>query len=280
MSVQFFGQYLLQHRYIRADQLLAAIELQREKNLKFGEYATANGYVSAANVEKIKQLQQTKDIYFGEAAIELKILTADEVDNILQRQKADHVLLGDALVQLGHIDSDAVNKALDEFKKEQKEYAATEIAVPVEANELRAITGTSIAITTKMLLRVAGILAKPGKISTKAIPISPDSIATRVAVWGKKPLKLTLCTPPEVAKQIARAFFADEVDREDQALIEDANREFINIAVGNVVTKLVQGGETLELEPPETIALDDIGATGIFSEIGTPYGTVALVISR
>lgn len=278
MGVKFFGQFLLERGVLDAQQLLAAIELQHKNNLKFGEYAVAHGYVTAAEVEQIKNLQQTRDIMFGEAAVELGILSAETVATILQKQKNDHLLLGEALLRLGYLDEDTLQRELAVFKAEQAPFRQATVTAPAGAGALGETAATSVDMLAKMLVRVAHLQAKLGELTLEPLAAAAAMTVTRVSLWGKPPLHVTLAIAPAVAAQIATAFFGND-DAADPELVADACREFINITVGNIVAKLVQAGAEIELSPPSTLTPAEFRGPGVYGRVVTPHGDVLLRLS-
>lgn len=280
MPVKFFGQFLLERKAIEPDQLLDAIEYQRQQNLKFGEYARKHGYVNDAEVERIQNLQKQEDIYFGEAAVKLDILGRDKVDEILQRQKNDHVYLGEALVHKGYLDEATLERELEAFREDQKDYAGDEVQVPETAGGARETAATAIDLTAKMLRRIVGIRSKIGTANVGDIEPPSDALVTRAHARGTQSVDYIIAMPQSVAVQISETFVGRD-GANDEALVADSIREFVNIVCGNVVAKLTQQGQTLDLGAPTTV---QPGATlpvvrGVRCDLVTPDGAVHVYVS-
>ncbi len=281
MAIKFFGQYLLEQGVINSEQLLEAITLQEEKNLKFGEYALAKGFVTEADVTRIKSLQQTEDLYFGEAAVRLEILTDSRVAEILQLQNNDHLYLGEALVQIGHLDDATVDEHLQAFRQDQDQYSSNQIEVPAAAGDMAKSAELVIDLTEKMLLRVADIRAKAGAVTVGNVEVPDGQIITAVRANGSLSLDMVLTLSEDLATGIAGAIVGPDLAAESRDIVIDSIREFVNIVSGNVIAKLVQSGASLELEPPRTLTVDDpslAAQRGVSCELASPEGNGVVIV--
>lgn len=117
MFTQFFGNYLLENRYISIDQLLKALNNQGEVKLKLGVLAINAGYMTSAQVEKVHHMQKRVDRRFGTLAVDMGYMEDTQVNKLLQSQKQGYLILGQSLVDLGFMTMQKFEKALDDYKK-------------------------------------------------------------------------------------------------------------------------------------------------------------------
>lgn len=101
MFNQYFGNYLLEKKLIKPEELRMVLEEQKSVKVKLGVLAIDSGYMNAEQVDKIHQLQTAKDRKFGELAIEETYLTENQLTELLNVQKKSNSLLGQVLIEKG-----------------------------------------------------------------------------------------------------------------------------------------------------------------------------------
>ncbi|WP_160688967.1 hypothetical protein [Clostridium sp. C2-6-12] len=118
MFTQFFGQYLLNKKYLTPKQLHDGLEYQKETRLKLGVLAVNAGYMTANQTDEVNQAQKKLDKKFGEIAVEMGYLKEDQVEELLSSQKFGHLLLGQALVDKEYMTLQEFEKAIKEYKND------------------------------------------------------------------------------------------------------------------------------------------------------------------
>lgn len=118
MFTQFFGNYLLENKYISIEQLLKGLNFQTEVKLKLGVLAINEGFMTSAQVEKVHHMQKRVDKRFGTLAVDMGYMEDVQVNKLLKTQKQGYLVLGQSLVDLGFISMKNFEKALDNYKKE------------------------------------------------------------------------------------------------------------------------------------------------------------------
>lgn len=120
MFTQFFGSYLLNKEYITTNQLVEALEIQKNVKLKLGVLAINAGYMNAYQVDKVHKMQSKIDKRFGTIAMEMGYLTEEQVSDLLKSQNIGYILLGQALVDKGYMTNNQFESAIEEYKRERK----------------------------------------------------------------------------------------------------------------------------------------------------------------
>lgn len=116
MFTQLFGHYLLNKKYINAEQLQKALEAKNETRVKLGALAIDAGYMTAGQVEKVHEEQKRLDKRIGDIAVSMGFLTEAQVDELLSKQKTANIVIGQTLMDLGFMTNADFEKALAEYK--------------------------------------------------------------------------------------------------------------------------------------------------------------------
>ncbi len=252
MAVKFFGQFLLEKGAVKNKDLLTAIELQETTNLKFGATALSMGLLTVDAFERVHDAQRIDDLKFGDMAVKLGILTEETVKQVLTRQKNNHLYIGEALVRIGALSSETLKKHLDAFKIDQAPYVLDRIVIPpgVPNSNVWEIVAD---LTFKMLVRVAGLSARPGMCQITD-GMDPSDLVAVMPFKGSVNGRYVLNVSTNIRKSMAKAILKeDNVDTEPQEVLDDTVMEFVNIVCGNVAAKAAQLGLTFEIDPPYLI---------------------------
>jgi len=248
MIPKFFGQFLLENGIVKSDELLNAIKLQQEKNLKLGEIAISKGYLTSQQVEKVKHEQKTKDMLFGKIVLEKKLLNDEQLEEIITIQKNNHVYLGEVLVDLGYVDQESINKRLNQFKDEQRELDSLEIKFDYE-HEYNPYLENFIDLSSKLLLRVAGIESKIGEIKIREKSNETLYLTVQIQFMGDMNAKLMLSFSKDAVFTLAENFLEQKISDEEIAMENAA--EFFNVVCGNLSTKMQIDGKKNEINVPK-----------------------------
>jgi len=288
MAVKFFGQFLLEKGAVGNKDLLKAIELQETTNLKFGATALSMGLLTVDAFERVHDAQRLEDLKFGDMAVKLGILTEEQVKQVLTRQKNNHLYIGEALVRIGALASDDLKKHLDAFKEDQAPYVVDRIVIPPGVPNSN-VWEVVADLTFKMLVRVAGLAARPGMCQITD-GLDPSDLVAIMPFKGSVNGRYLLNVSTNIRKAMAKAILKeDNVDNEPQEILDDAVMEFVNIVCGNVAAKAAQLGLTFDIEPPylmsgqtERVTVADGEAALLFPVYVADGDTVemALFISR
>ena len=252
MAVKFFGQFLVENSLVTRDDLLKAIDLQDDKNLKLGEMAVSMGYVTQADIERAHDAQMSKDMKLGDLLVEMELLTLNQLNDVITRQKNTHLYIGEALVLVGALDNDQLQKHLGEFKQDQAQYVSDRIELPDGiANSL--VWEMTADLTYKMITRVLDLQFRPGKCQI-VTTVETNFMMAAMDLIGDVEARYLVSVSEDLQKEIAKAILREEsVDTEPVEVLEDTVMEFINVVCGNVAAKASQMGKIMSINPPVTI---------------------------
>jgi len=250
MAVKFFGQYLLEKNIIKREDLLAALDFQKSKNMDFGECALAKGYIKDKDLANLTSAQKQVDMKFGEVAIKLNIMTPEQVEDVLTMQKNNHIFFGEALVEQGVITPAVLESELSLFKQDQSKYIIGDIKTPDGTKNPDAVKGM-VDMTIKMFQRIARLQVKAddGYI-TDSEPADIFVLAS-ISLHGSLKYEYALSLPREVSALIASAIIGEDIDNSATEMIKDGVKEFCNIVCGNIISKLSISGIEMDLSPPQ-----------------------------
>jgi two-component system chemotaxis response regulator CheY len=254
MVPKFFGQFLLENGVVVSDDLLTALNIQHEKNQKLGEIAVSEGYLTSDQVEKIRYEQKSKDMLFGQLVIQNKLLTDDQLKKIIRIQKNSHVYLGEVLVQEGIVSQSVIDKQLKIFKDEQKELDTLKIKFDFE-HEYNPYIEDFIDLSVKLLLRVAGIESKIGKIKIREKSTETLYLTVQIPFTGDINAILMLSLSRDVVFQLVENFLEEKIT--DTEIATENAAEFFNVVCGNLSTKMQIDGKKNEIKIPKLIKGED-----------------------
>ncbi|MBN1949563.1 MAG: chemotaxis protein CheX [Bacteroidales bacterium] len=256
MIPKFFGQYLLEKGLITADQLLKAINYQRNMISKIGEIGIRINYLNENQVAHINSYQRKVDIKFGELAVAMNYLTDEQLTEILTIQKNNHIYLGEAIVILGYVSSEIMEQELKLFHQEQTELVGLENLIP-NNHRARVQLLPVVDITVKMMRRIGDLLAKIGDIQESS-SIDNLYLTTFVEFSSIKGFKYFLNLPEKVAFTICQQLY-QRLDMDiTNEILKDAVGEFTNIICGNIRAELLEVGKLINITIPVTILRSEV----------------------
>jgi len=120
MFSQFFGNFLLNNKIVKPNQLAEAIQLKKTTRLKLGVLAINAGFMTSKQVDEVHAKQATVDKRFGDIAVDFGFVTEAQVDELLSSQKLGYLILGQALVDKGYMNNAQFEKAIADYKAKYK----------------------------------------------------------------------------------------------------------------------------------------------------------------
>ncbi|MGM9572425.1 MAG: chemotaxis protein CheX [bacterium] len=264
MIGQFFGNYLLNIGSISREDLLKAMELKRDSQVKLGLLAIDAGYLTPEQVNMLNQKQQTADKKPEELAVEMNLLTEEQVNELLQRQADSYLSFAQTLVEQGFLTDAQLNQALADYKQK---YALPEQDLDNEQGEsIKAILedfysfGDSAEeeIYIKYIELIFKNIVK--FIGDDFIPLSPAESSEYDMNWNVQQQivgKVNLLTGIEASKNSFMKFaerYADETDMKKE-YAQEVVGDFLNLHNGLFIVNL-SSEDSLELylRPQESIA--------------------------
>ncbi|MSP41496.1 MAG: hypothetical protein EXR70_23670 [Deltaproteobacteria bacterium] len=251
MSAKFFGQYLLERGRISSQQLVDALEFQKQVNVPIGVLALEAGLLSADQVKLIIARRRSTDKPFGELAVSLGLLSEAQVAELLQIQPNHRVHLGEALVIKGYLSIDALEKELKEHKKEEDKLSAQ------VAEAFNSIANKQIVKTfTDLMVMMFTDFADQHDIKVERCEMGKENVRLFRWVFSQKiagdnvEFNCLLSVPPKLMLQMASTMLDQNISTPDELAL-DATKEFVNIANGNACAQLSADGVELTMQPPE-----------------------------
>ena len=116
MSIRF-GIFLVENKYITANQFVSLVKKQLENREAIGQTAMRNGLMDVEQVYQTLSLQSKKEnLSFGKAAIQLGFLTPTQYSQLLVAQAKNDVDIKELIIGNGWISRSRLNQLLKQFR--------------------------------------------------------------------------------------------------------------------------------------------------------------------
>ncbi|HEY3152016.1 MAG TPA: chemotaxis protein CheX [Candidatus Binatia bacterium] len=251
MNTRFFGQYLLEKGRITSQQLLDALERQKEITTPIGSMALEQGCLTAEQVKRILEQQRKKQRSLGELACEMGFLSQTQLDSLAKKQDANHRLrLAEALLSRGYINPETLEKELKEYNKES-ERVTSEISTTFSTLAHKKIVKTFTDLMLMMFTQFGkqDIIIERCETGKEKVRLFRWVISQKIAGQDVE-FNCLLSVPPKLLLQMASTMLDEHISTADELAL-DATKEFVNIANGTACAKLSEDGVDLTLMPPE-----------------------------
>lgn len=143
MFNQYFGNYLLEKKILKPEELRTVLAEQKSVKAKLGVLAIDSGYMNAAQVERVHRLQATKDKRFGELAIEKGYLTEEQLNELLHMQQKSNILLGQTLIEKGFFTFEKYEEVLLQYRQDSG----------LSAEEIQALKNSDVEKIAEIFLK-------------------------------------------------------------------------------------------------------------------------------
>lgn len=255
VTVQFLGQFLVSQGHVTRAQLEAALDFQEANNLPLGALALSKGLLSERQLLIVHAQHLNSEERFGEVAVRRGFLTRHQLDELLREQKEARVLIGDALVRDGAIDRETLAVAVEQYRIVQ-ERAEAQVDEALRALKDVHLVSPAMQLTTRLLLRMCGMVAKVAAVSEDTRLTSFDYSLWQ-AVEGTRPftyaLHLDALDLLDLSEAVLYALDDDTSLPEDvDPIVLDVGKEFVNILVGHLCTWLDREGHRTMPLPPDS----------------------------
>ena len=190
---------------------------------------------------------------FGEVAVRRGFLTRHQLDELLREQKEARILIGDALVRAGAVDADTLAVAVQQYRVVQ-ERAQEQVDAEIRALPDAHLISPAIQLTTRLLLRMCGLVAKVAAVSQDT-RLAHFDYALWQEVEGTRPFTYALHLDGIDLLDLSEAVLYaldDETALPDEVdpMVLDVGKEFVNILVGHLCTWLDREGHRTTPLPP------------------------------
>jgi hypothetical protein len=277
MSVQFFGQFLIEQGEIDELQLRQALDLMEQENQTLGELAAGAGFASEAETRRVNGEQRRLDLPFGELAVRMGVLNSVELEELLLVQLETRLNLEEAVVRLGLIPEDRVALLLDTFKQEQGRHqeldGSGEIELPPALRGNR-VAERLLSLLPRMCRRVARLEVKMGR-GEPLDSLLEEVLVASLEIAGGHGVVMTLAAERHFGEMLALGISGIDDKSLASELAVDALGEFLNVLAGNVVASLEAQGLECRLEAPKFGVLPTEGTR---FPIASHYGQAVFVL--
>ncbi len=282
MAVKFLGQYLLEQGLLSREQLLEALDAQRQCSPMLGELAVELGLIDARQAQTINDRQRQEDKRFGDIAAELGLLDAAQIDQLLALQKARRKLFGEILIERGMLTPVQLNQALAE---QQAERASAEQGYQqaIASHALNREIALAIDTANKQFTR---ILKSRSQFSAvlDAAGAHPHWASACIEIEASRRLLIGIAADAATTLKIACAFMRIKPERCDEELARDALGELLNVIMGYVIRDTLAEDERYTPSPPDfelgLAALAAQADTAIAVAMTSELGDFELVVGR
>lgn len=259
MFNQYFGNYLLEKKILKPEELRLVLAEQKSVKVKLGVLAIDSGYMNAAQVVQIHKLQTVNDRKFGELAVEVGYLTESQLNELLQAQKKSNILLGQVLIEKGFFTFGRYEEVLLQYRQDSR----------LTNDEIQALKNSDVKTITEIFLKnVSGehdrMMHEYVELFIRnVVRFIDDEIRVEEAIEVNSYSFDYLVTQKiegeygffsgfaatESALARFASFYAEEELDEMNDLSEDSLGEFLNCHNGLFLSHLAHKGIELELLP-------------------------------
>lgn len=261
MFNQYFGNYLLEKKVIKPEQLRLVLAEQKSVKVKLGVLAIDAGYMNAAQIEHVHKLQTVRDRKFGELAIEEGFLTENQLQELLNTQKKSNTLLGQVLIEKGIFTFEKYEEVLLQYRQDSG-FSAEEIQALKnnEVDKIAEIFLRTLPEEHNKLIRdyfelfIRNIIRFiDGDIRVEAareVDSYPFEYLVTQRIAGAYRLFSGLAAPETVLTRFASIYAEEELAGMNE-LAKDALGEFLNCHNGLFLSHLSHKGVESDLFPGE-----------------------------
>jgi CheY-specific phosphatase CheX len=197
---------------------------------------------------------------------------------VLTFQRNARVPLGQALVHKGFLTAERLEQELEAFAEDQKMYGVEHrLDLPPEVQQPDLVEAT-VSLTSKLMLRLAGLPVKFGGYSMKPRVDHRSGVAVSLRFLGPSPCEVHLAVTHLLGEHLALGVLGFDPGALAHADVIDGVREFLNIVAGNVCGRMSERGLRYDITPTEvrTASVIEGRPALLVSEILTPGDALTL----
>ena len=263
MYSQYFGQYLLNKKLIKPEQLTDALEYQRSVRLKLGVIAINEGYMTPAQVEHVHNMQKRVDKRFGEIAIEQGYIDEGQLDSMLNTQKQGHLMLGQALIERNYFTMEQLQSALDNYKSETgisgrqfNVIGNNDTQVIMDIFQNYGETMMNQVYSDYVTLLIKNIIRFIDDSPTVEINQLKSGLNTewfvRQDILGKIAMSTGIAADTDAFVKVAGRFAQEEITEPDE-MAQASVGEFLNLHNGIFLVNMSNNGVELDMNPQRVL---------------------------
>ncbi len=112
-----FGEFLLDRGLVSSEQVIAALNEQRQSRPFTGVVACEMGYLDAREILEVLHNQMVYQGRFLDTAVELGFMSGEQATAVLREQGNRKTLLGKVLVQMGALTEVQLRRAIHDYSR-------------------------------------------------------------------------------------------------------------------------------------------------------------------
>ncbi len=292
MFTQFFGNFLLNGRYVTREQLIDALQEKKNVRLQLGVLAINAGYMTASQVEQVHIMQTRVDKRIGELAVEAGFLTSEQVLELIGSQQPGYLLLGQALVDKGYMTNSDFEKAINDYKEK---YALTDEDLNKSSNTKAEVLVKTLFnlgnnsnekyISIYVSLLINNLVRFIGDDFTILNPIRSISSNTKLyktsqGIKGSFDTETSILMQDDAMKYFSSRYSDEEIEKIDE-YTESIVCDFINLHNGIFAVNMSnEQGVELSLTPPLSTDSDEMFDDNLFIlPVSYPFGIINFALS-
>ncbi|MBU3154459.1 hypothetical protein LL037_15030 [Clostridium estertheticum] len=289
MFSQYFGQYLLNEKYLTATQLKTAVEYQQSVRLKLGVLAVNAGYMNADQASKVHSMQTKLDRRFGEIAVDMEYLKEEQVEELLSSQRFGHLLLAQALIDKKYMSLEKFEESIYEYKKKYNISEAqfdklqrddVDEIIDIYINLENDKYGTEIKNYIALFMRNVIRFIDSEVYTNNFMKVKEFKTECCVSQRIKNSINfLTYINAKEDVFALLASRYAEEELLTVDEMAKDSVGEFLNLNNGLYLVGMSNIGIELDMEPQTEFFGKTIYSTYVIP-IVLPFGKIELIISH
>lgn len=257
MVSSIVGNYLVNKGIITAEQLNDLLLEQRKVRVKLGLIAVAEGFMTQEEADRVNRLQAVMDKRFGDIAVEKKYLTEGQVEELLKKQGNAYLTFAQALENQQLMTIEQLEQYLVDFKCENRfsNFVIEDLKsddvdrilphyIPLKCEHYLNIAGTALRI----LIRCIDAETYPEQ-AYLASEIEAENGALQ-CMEGEHNITCAIAGKQDELLHTASVFGQENFNQVNEDAL-DAIGELLNCINGLHASALSQGGNNMELLPPE-----------------------------
>ncbi|MEE2961885.1 MAG: hypothetical protein VYA34_14205 [Myxococcota bacterium] len=272
MGVKFFGQFLIAHNHVLADDLRKALQMMEERKKSFCALGIEAGHLSLEQGERLVELEKTCILTASQIAIDEGMLPVEVVEDLVEEERKSRIKIGEALIEIGALkDENHLASLLESFHVEQAEYDFADLNLP------GGLAGHILAeyvadFVPKLAEKVSSIKLKIDY--QEPVEAASYEVVASLVVYGESALRVHLSSDRIFARDLFYGLTACLQEADLEAL-QAALAEFLNIVLGNAIAALERHDITAELDTP-VLGISEYGKEMTYFSLASTNGKATL----
>jgi len=289
MFSQYFGQYLLNEKYLTAEQLKISLDYKKSVRLKLGVLAINAGYMNAKQAMQVHEMQAKIDKRFGELAVEASYLKEEQVEELLSSQKFGHLLLAQAIIDKEYMSLEKFEAAIVEYKNKynisDSQFEALQrddvdeiinIYVDLKEDKYASEIKNYIGLFMRNIIRFIDSEVYTNNVA-KVVEYKTKWVVSQ-RIKNSINLLTYINAEEEVFVKFASRYAGEELASNDE-MAKDSVGEFLNLNNGLYLVGMSNMGIELDMEP-QSVSFEKTISSAYVLPIELPFGKIELILSH